>query len=338
MLDQFLEQRAVRAMVVAGSLCILIAALHAAASIIAPMVLGLVFGIVVAPLYDRMSRLGLPKVVSASAMLLLTTAVCFLLFLILEPLVSTMVERLPRLQVAIERWMASVSDFLRGIETISEEIEETVGAKAKEDGNAIPSVKDALWLAPSMVSQFFVFIGTFFFFVLTREDIYNAVSGLSYRLYRAEAMVSRYFAAITIVNAGVGAVMAVALMALGLDYALLWGLAAGLLNFILYLGPLVLIGGLLVAGLVQFWDAYAFLPPAAFVLINIVESQFVTPIFVGQHVALNPLVVFLAIIFGLWIWGAIGAIVVLPVILWLGIMLRPEDYYSDAQELTGFSI
>ena len=163
-----------------------------------------------------------------------------------------------------------------------------------------------------------------FFFILTREDLYSAAGSMKKRLFQADAQVSRYFAAVTLVNIGVGVATAIAMMAIGIEYPLLWGLAAGVLNYILYLGPLIIIFGLLIAGLIQFWDAMAFLPPAAFMVINFIEAQFATPMFVGQHIRINPLVVFVAIVFGLWLWGPIGAIVALPVIVWLAFILRSD--------------
>lgn len=307
----------------------LVAALRYAEPILAPFTFALVLGIVVSPLSEKLVELGAPRALAATAMLILTSVAVVLLFIVLEPLVSLMVERLPRLRVAVESWVDALAGVLRGIEDLSEQIEATVGAEGSGQPAEMPSVQDALWLAPNLGSQVFIFIGTFFFFLLTRKDMYQATGALSRRLYRADSLVSRYFTAVTIVNIGVGIATAGAMMLLGVDYALLWGLAAGILNYILYLGPMIIIAGLLIAGLVQFWGAMAFLPPLAFLLINITEAQFVTPLVVGQHVKINPLVVFLAIVFGLWLWGPIGAIVALPVILWLGLILRPPQNASE---------
>lgn len=325
MLTTALGERAGRVMLLILTVIAVIAALRYAEPIVAPLVFALVLGVVVSPLSERLTNIGTPRALAATAMLVLTSAVVVLLFILLEPLISLLIERLPRLQFAVEKWIEALSGVLRGIENLNEQIEATVGAETAEEGAELPSVSDALWLAPNLGAQVFLFIGSFFFFVLTRNDLYNATGPLKDRFYRADALVSRYFTAVTIVNTGVGFATAGALMVLGVDYALLWGLAAGVLNYILYLGPMIIIGGLLVAGLVQFEGAMAFLPPIAFLFINLTEAQFVTPLVVGQHVKTNPLVVFLAIVFGLWLWGPIGAIVALPVILWLNLILRPPE-------------
>ena len=305
------------------------AALYFAKPILAPAVFAVILAIVVSPLADRLTALKLPMVAVSAILLLLTSAVVVFLFVLFEPLVSQLIERLPRLKFAAEQWIAEFSGLFQGIETLSQEIEEAVGAETVEPQTVIPSVSDALWLAPNFGAQVFIFVGTLFFFVLTRDQIYDAAGPLKARLYSADASISRYFAAVTLINAGVGVATGLALSILGLEYAILWGLMAGLLNYILYLGPMVMIGGLLIAGMVQFWGAIAFVPPLIFLIINFTEAQFVTPLFVGQQVELNPLVVFLAVVFGLWLWGPIGAIVALPTLLWCSMLLRSPGVSED---------
>lgn len=322
-LDTILSGRGVRVMLLILTIISITVSLHLAQQILAPMSFALVLGVVVSPLADRLARHGVPRVVIALALLLLSTVFVATIMLLIEPIVNVLIRELPRIKFVAMGLIDHASQLLRGIETISQEIEQSVGAEAVEPQTAIPSVRDALWLAPSFVSQVFIFVGTLFFFTLTRNDLYRQMGALENRLQRADKIVSSYFAAITLVNTGLGVVTAIVMMALGVEYAMLWGLAAGLLNFVLYLGPLLITVGLAIAGMVQFHGAYAFLPPLLFFAINLAEANFATPLVVGQRMAVNPLVVFLAIVFGLWLWGPIGAFVALPVLLWLGVLLQP---------------
>ena len=88
-----------------------------------------------------------------------------------------------------------------------------------------------------------------------------------------------------------------------------WGIYAFLMNFILYLGPITVGLTLLVTGLVIFDGAYAVLPAALYFGMNAMEGQFVTPSLVGQQMRVNPLIVFLSLVFWLFLWGPIGAII-----------------------------
>ncbi len=319
-----LSGRGVRVMLMILTVISITAALQLAQQILAPMSFALVLGVVVSPLADKLARAGVPRLAIALTLLLLCTLFVAIILLLIEPLINVLIDELPRIKSVMAGLIDRASSLLRGIETISQEIEESVGAEAVEPQTAIPSVGDALWLAPSFVSQVFIFVGTLFFFTLTRNDLYNLTGSLKPRLKHADTVVARYFAAITLVNTGLGAVTAAAMMALGVEYALLWGLAAGLLNYVLYLGPLLITVSLAIAGMLQFHGIYAILPPAAFLLINLTEANIVTPLVVGQRMAINPLLIFVAIVFGLWLWGPVGAFVTLPLLLWLGVLLEPQ--------------
>lgn len=291
---------------------------------LAPVLFALVIGVVVAPVADRLNKTGgIPRVVTGSALLILVIGLLLVAFVLLEPLLTAMVNQWPKIRAEVQAWMLSLAEILRGIETLSSEIEETVGVSDDDDSAAdIPTVMDALWLAPGIGAKFFIFAGTLFFFVLTRDQIYALAGRHEKALFDAERVVARYFATVTMINIALGLTTGIALTLIGVDGALLWGLAAGVLNYILYLGPLVMVFSLLIVGLIQFQGAMVLLPPVAFLSINITEAQFVTPALVGQRMDLNPLAVFLAITFGLWLWGPIGAIVALPLTLWISVLLR----------------
>jgi predicted PurR-regulated permease PerM len=136
--------------------------------------------------------------------------------------------------------------------------------------------------------------------------------------------VSSYFLAITFVNAGFGTLVTLAMLVLGMPQPILWGIATFLLNFILYLGPALVAAALLIVGIVSFDGAYSFVPVAVFVMLNMVEAQFVTPSVVGQQMSLNPLLVFLSLVLWLWLWGPVGGLVAIPLLVWVLIILNGD--------------
>lgn len=295
----------------------LIAALKFAQSIAAPVVMGLVVAIVLAPFATRLRRVGVPAAVSASIALVLAALLLVLVIVAAGPVLSDLVDQVPRIEDQLRRWMEQIARQIRGLEQLGREIEATLSEGGEEAVKAaMPGLLDALWVAPNFAAQSLIFCGTLFFFLLTREDIYAQVPEHEPALRRADRAVSHYFVVVTLINLGLGAAVFGAMSLLGLPSALLWGCAAFALNFVLYLGPLLMMLGLLVAGMAQFTGAAVLLPPIAFLAINLTEAQFVTPALIGQRLRINPLGVFLAIVFGLWLWGPIGAIVSLPVVVW----------------------
>lgn len=295
-----------------------IAALKLTVDLAAPVVLALVVGVVLSPFVGRLSRAGVPRSVSASVALLLAFVVLVLLISALGPVLSGLMEQIPKIQQEIRQWLDEMVRFVRSAEALGREIEETLAEGSDEAVKAaVPTIIDALWMAPNFAAQSLIFAGTLFFFVLTGDQIYSLLPRRAKALREADRAVSHYFVTVTTINAGLGLATFGALTLIGLPNAMLWGGAAFILNFVLYLGPVLMMASLLVAGFMAFSGGYVLLPMVAFLCLNMIEAQFVTPSLIGQRLHLNPLVVFLAILFGIWLWGPVGGIVSLPVLVWL---------------------
>jgi predicted PurR-regulated permease PerM len=128
--------------------------------------------------------------------------------------------------------------------------------------------------------------------------------------------ISGYLLAITLTSTGLGASAAIALYLAGFPNPWLWGVAVAVANFIPFAGPAsVQLFALLVGALTYstLWEAVT--PALIIWVLNFIESQIVTPLVVARRVVLNPLSVFLAIVFGGWIWGVTGAIVAVPALI-----------------------
>ncbi|WP_176473841.1 AI-2E family transporter [Actibacterium ureilyticum] len=310
-------------------------ALDAVENIAAPAALALVVGFVLSPLSDFWERRNFPPVIGALLGLALALALLAMLVLVMQPFVLELVDQAPRIMSDMKDTVDTVRGLVQGIEDVTKDVEQAVtppaeavpGAPPPADPVDLPSVTDAIVAAPAVLSQILIFGGVLFFFLLTRREIYDWVArcfqaverreGTVACLRRAERLVSRYFVTITIINACLGLATAIYLQALGLPGAVLWGLVAFLINFVLYLGPAVFAVALLVAGLVQFDNGYALLPALGFIAMNGLEGQFITPALVGRNMQLNPLLVFLSLVFGIWLWGAIGGIVAIPLLIWM---------------------
>jgi predicted PurR-regulated permease PerM len=125
--------------------------------------------------------------------------------------------------------------------------------------------------------------------------------------------VVRYFGTIALINLGLGAATAACVAALGMPNPILWGVLAGVLNFIPYLGPIATIVILGAAALVTFDQlGRALAVPGVFVVLHLLESQVVEPLTIGRRLELNALVILLAVWFGYWFWGVAGVLLAVP--------------------------
>ncbi|WP_454274755.1 AI-2E family transporter [Roseovarius sp. MBR-154] len=307
------------------------------ADIFAPMVLGVVTGVILAPMTDVFERWGLPAGLASAIMLILGVSVIAVIGILVEPLIWRMVEHLPVIQWELRAIIGEFRGLIRGLDAVNREVEEALGTQSsgiggnKGAGESMPTLTSTLLLAPLVLAQVLIFGGTLFFFLLTRKGIYQWLSRwigtsrdteiIQSRFATAERLVARYFLTITIINTGLGIALGTALALIGMPAAIIWGIAAALLNFILYAGPMVVVAGLLLAGLIVFDGIMVVAPAAIFLMINMIEAQFVTPAMVGKHISVNPLLVFVSLVTWLWIWGPIGGIVAIPVLVMVLVML-----------------
>jgi predicted PurR-regulated permease PerM len=144
----------------------------------------------------------------------------------------------------------------------------------------------------------------------------------------------RQFLLIQIASSAVVAVATwLALWALGLEQAALWGLVAGILNSIPYYGPMLVTGGLSVVGFLQFGDVGQTAAVAgASLLITTLEGSVLTPQLMGRAAEMNTVAVFAGLIFWTWAWGVWGLLLAVPMMMVFKVIcdhvedLRPVAY------------
>jgi predicted PurR-regulated permease PerM len=136
--------------------------------------------------------------------------------------------------------------------------------------------------------------------------------------------VSRYVLTISVINTVMGLLFAGLLYALDvpLPEALLWGTLVAVLNFAPYVGPLIGIVLMLLVGFVTYNDPWlSLLPSVLYLVLHTVESQLVTPIVLGKRMSLSPLVLILALMVFGWLWGIIGLLLAVPLLVCVKLVL-----------------
>jgi len=127
---------------------------------------------------------------------------------------------------------------------------------------------------------------------------------------------SRYIITVSLINILLGAVTGGVLWWLGVEDALLWGVLAGLLNYAPYVGPVVAVLILCVAGFAQYGAALmALMPAAVYFVVNLLEAEFFTPTVLGAQMQLNPLVLVVWLFCWGWLWGIAGVLLAVPLLV-----------------------
>ncbi|MCO0638175.1 AI-2E family transporter, partial [Lutimaribacter sp. EGI FJ00014] len=196
-------------------------------------------------------------------------------------------------ELQLQLQLTSFSEPLATIRSVREEIRNVTGEPnvtvSVQDGSPVESVAV---LAPALLAQVLIFFASLYFFVATRHDTRLAIlkmcSGRRIRWRAAhvfrdvEGLVSNYLLSIAIINIGLGVTVAVVLWLLNVPSAPLWGAIAGVLNFFIYIGPALMAVILLGVGLASFDGMPGILlPPLAYLALNAIEAQIVTPMTIG---------------------------------------------------------
>jgi predicted PurR-regulated permease PerM len=312
-----------------------IAALDIAQMIVAPVCLSIVVGMIFAPPVERLSRLGVPDWVSAGGMVLLFIFVILTAGAAFVVPLSDWLDRLPLIWSRLQAQLVSWQGFFSSVASLQEELRNAVGQKggmqvSVEDNSAVESV---FYFAPAFVAQVILFLASLYFFLLTGPHLRRAALQLSsdgegrcsvVTAFRTiETRLSTYLVSISLINAGLGVAVALIMWLVGVPSPLLWGMLAGVLNYVVYLGPAIMVLVMSAVGLATGNTPFEILtPPMAYLALNLIEAQFVTPTVLGRTMTLNPFLVFLAIAFWIWLWGPIGGFVAVPLLLVVGTVLE----------------
>lgn len=305
----------------------LIFTLEAGQFLLAPVALAVIIGLMLGPVANAIERRGLPPAISALLVVLLFMLIVGVLAFALIAPMGYWAERLPRIWAQLQEQMQHLRRPLEMLKGIREEIREVTGdaglTVSVDEGSPVVS---AATMAPAIGAQLLIFLASLYFFTATRERTRIAVLRLCANrrlrwrvahIFRdVETLVSRYLLSIAAINLGLGLAVTVALWLVGVPQPALWGALAGVLNFVIYIGPAIMAALLFGVGLATFDSlAGSLMPPLVFLALNMVEGQFVTPTVIGRTMTLNPFVVFLALAFWLWIWGPIGGFIAIPALL-----------------------
>jgi predicted PurR-regulated permease PerM len=152
-----------------------------------------------------------------------------------------------------------------------------------------------------------------------------------------EQHVSRYLFTVATINVGLGVVIALVMWALGMPNPLLWGLIATVLNFIPYLGAVTGVAVTAVVAIVTFDDSRCITVPLAYAACTSLEGMLITPMILGRRFKLDPVVVFLWLVFWGWLWGIGGALLAMPMLVILRIASEKIPTLSPVADVLGVS-
>jgi len=314
--------------------------LWAAQDLVLPVLLSMFFALVGNPIIRLLQRAFVPRFVGALLVLTLGIAGTVLLGRQLVEPAGEWVRQVPRelrdLAPKLRNLTKPMQDANRAAENIARAAGGEITLKPVEViRTEVNDPYKALTTTPRMLASVLAVVLLTFFFMTYGENLQrNAIALLPTRqrkkltvdiLQSIEREISRYMLTISLINTLLGLLLAGILfwwMKLPMQEALLWGTVAAVLNFAPYVGPLVGVLLMLLMGFVFYDETLQSVTPAAIYLgLHTIEGQILTPVVLGRRMRLSPLVLILALMVFGWLWGIVGLLLAVPLLVCVKIVL-----------------
>jgi len=318
-------------------LLLLLVALYLARSVALPVVFAVLVSFVLSPIVRSLRRLRVPAPLSAAGLLLLFLAGTSWGVVALSAPAADWVRRAPDGVREVEEKLRFLRDPVVRVSRATEQVERATrlgGERAPEVVVQQRRLSDVLFdQTQGFLTGLLVSAVLLFFLLSSPDDFLEKAVAIAPRLQdkkrvvaaarEIEADVSTYLLAVTVINAGFGVAVGIAMALLGVPNAALWGVFAGLTNFVPYIGAFAMALVLAGVGVLTFDQPWAmFLPAGVFVALNVVEANVVTPLVLASRLTLSPVVVFVWVLLWSWLWGIPGGLIAVPMLAALKIALQ----------------
>lgn len=309
-----------------AALMVILAGLKAAEAIVIPLLLALFIGIICTPLLHFLTRRRVPVVLAVVIIMAQLVVFGFLFGLFVGSAIDSFVDRLPEYQRRLESELVQLLPWLEalGVPVSSQQLLDHFNPSVLMDW-----VGKALSNLGALITNLFLVLFIVIFLLLEEATFGDKLRQALPNAHRSFAQansfvqqVNRYLVIKSIVSLITGLLIALWLWILGVDFPLLWGVVALLMNFIPNVGSIIAAIPAVLLALVQLGLSEALLVASGYLAVNVVLGSLIEPRFMGRGLGLSPLVVFLSLVVWGWLFGVVGMLLSIPLTMIVKIALE----------------
>jgi len=309
---------------------VIVAGIMSAKSLILPFLLAIFLAIICAPPLFWMRKKGIPTVISIILLVLVLLGVEMLFASLIGSSIDEFSRSLPHYQVRLRELTGT---FITWVKAQGFEISNEVLLEQLDPGKLMRLSANMLGSLTSLLTNTFMIVLTLVFILSeaagfpdkVRAMLGNRDAGL--QEYGAIMQgVNKYLALKTMTSLATGVLVTVLLKILGVNFAIMWGLVAVLLNFIPTIGSIIAAIPAVLLALVQLGLMSAAWVAGGYLFINILIGNILEPKIMGSGIGLSALVIFVSMAFWGWVLGPIGMLLSIPLTMTCKIALagNPE--------------
>jgi predicted PurR-regulated permease PerM len=342
------------------SIAIVVVLLQFMQPVLLPLVMGALLFYALDPAVDRLQKLHVPRALGAALMLFIVITSCGVLVYTLQGQAATVIDQLPvgarKLASSLRKAPGAEPGAVEKVQQAVDELKSTDKSSAPKGVTRVQIEEPgfqastfvwstSLGLASAANQLIMVLFLTYFMLLsdqLFKRKLVEIVGTLSQKKVTVTVLEDiadqiEQFLVIQLVTSGIVAVVTgVALWAMGLQQAALWGLLAGIFNSIPYYGPLVVTGGLAVVGFLQFGTIGMTVAVAGVSLLTTtLEGSLLTPMLMGRAASMNQVAVFVGLLFWSWVWGIWGMLLAVPMMMVIKVICDHVEPLQPVGHLLG---
>jgi AI-2 transport protein TqsA len=320
---------ALRVVLLIAGLMIIVAGLRAAASWLVPLALALFVAVISLPVLSWFRARGIPGALAVLLVLLVDSLVLIVLGMIVVQSAGEVRDALPAYILRFEDLQAAILARLHGwgVEV------DTIAYDELFQSERIIGVSTALLRGLTDAVSAFVLVLLFLIFLLIEAarfpaKLRAAMGDPSFDLKhygRILQEVQSYLALKTAISLITGVLVGTGAAILGVDFALLWGFIAFLLNFVPSIGSIIAAIPAVLVALLQLGPGTAIALAVIFLAVNVLLGNIVEPALLGRRLGLSTLFIIVSLVFWGWVWGPVGMLLALPLTLSAKIALERSD-------------
>jgi predicted PurR-regulated permease PerM len=316
--------------------------MKAAESIVVPFLLSIFIAIIASPPYFWMQSKKIPKVIAIFLIIIIFLSIIFFIGLLIGTSVNDFTSKLPFYEERLQNQTGAVVAWLIDKKIIEPDFQLS---NAFNPGAIFKIIGDTLNQVSSLFANGFLILLTVIFMMLEvtslpaklKKMFRNPDESIK-RIQSVAQNINKYMALKTTLNICNALLVTIFLYFMGVDYYLLWGLLAFILNYIPTIGSFFALLPPALLALVQFGFIEAAVVVIGFIIINTLIGNIIEPRFMGKGLGLSTLVVFLSLIFWGWVLGPIGMLLSVPLTItikialdsseetrWLAVLLGPDN-------------
>jgi predicted PurR-regulated permease PerM len=313
-----------RVMLGLAATVVVLVGMRLGAPILNPILFAVVLSLLFSPVYAWVRRRGVPTPLALVIMLVGLTILFLGIFLILGVSIARFSGDIASYTGKLNGQVDNIQDLAKSLGLSSANIQDAL--KPSDLTAAIGSVLSGV---ADFLSNLFLILIIVLFLLAEGPAMMNrlrASTGSDHpqveRLTVFGRNVVRQLGLRAIVNLVTGAGVTILLLALGVDFPLMWGILAFFLSFIPWIGLPLAVAPAVVLALAEHGIERALLVIAGVIVINILAENALSPMLMGRGLSLSPTVLFIGFIFWAWLLGGPGAFLAAPLTIFLVLMLE----------------